>query len=330
LPSEVTLRARALVADRLPEARGLGLALAELIDEPEDFVAALREGFVRLADEEYAAGQRRVAPTMDPVIAVRMPLIAAVEGQLRKPLRQGSASSALWLAQRLAAEPEREIRLFSHVPLHRALPDDPERSWQLMRRLARAAADWISVDSLAGLYAQGILAEHFRWAELEQLVYSTDRWERRLVGSTVATIPHGLPRLRRQELARSPGLTLIKSLLGDAEPDVQKALSWGLRSWWEADPFGTRELIRNAAMRARSDNDGHRAWVVRDALTLPGIEPGFVAEIRAKLEGVRRSPAAPSTSIAAEVAGRFAGLDDLADSAIARQGERMGAAGAGR
>lgn len=324
MPSEVTLRARALVADRLPEARGLGLALAELIDEPEDFVAALREGFQRLADEAYATELARVAPTRDRVIGVRGPLQAAVEGQLRAPLRAASSSSALWLAQRLATEQEREIRLFSLFCLRRALPDDPERSWQLLRRLARAATDWISVDSLAGLYAHGILSEPFRWAELEQLVYSTVRWERRLVGSTVATIPHHLPRNRRGDLSPSPGLTLIKSLLGDAQPDVQKALSWALRSWWEIDPTATRDLIRSEAALARTSNDGQRAWVLRDALTLPGIEPGFIAEIRALLEGIRRSPGAPSTSIAAEVAARFAGLDELAESALAQQGARMG------
>jgi len=322
VPSEVTARAQALVAERLPEAQALGQTLVELIDEPDEFVQVLREGFRRLADDEYAAGQARVAPTTDPVIAVRSPLIAAVERQLRAPLRAGSASSALWLAQRLVTEPEREIRLFSIVPLRRSLPDDPERSWQVMRRLSRAAADWVSVDVLASLYAQGILAENFRWAELEQLVYSADRWERRLVGSTVANVPHGLPRNRRQELARTPGLTLIKSLIGDAEPDVQKALSWALRSWWEVDPFGTRELIRQEAMRARSENDGHRAWVLRDALTLPGIDSGFIEEIREQLDGVRRSPGAPSTSAASEIAAQFKGLDGLANAALAQQGTR--------
>lgn len=325
MTSEVTLRAQAIVADRLPEARGLGLALVELIDDPESFVMALREGFNRLADQEYATGQARVAPTTDPVIAVRAPLQAAVERQLRAPLRAASPSSALWLAQRLAAEPEREIRLFSLVPLRRALADDPERSWQLMRQLARVAADWISVDVLAGLYAAGIWREHYRWAELEQLVYSTDRWERRLVGSTVATVPHLLPRRRRAELARMPALTLIKSLIGDAEPDVQKSLSWALRSWWEVDPFGTRELIRSEALRARLDADGHRAWVVRDALTLPAIDSGFIADIRAQIEGVRRTAGADSTSTASEVARRFVGLDDLADAALRQQGDRMAA-----
>lgn len=323
MTSETTARAQALVAERLPEAQGLGRALVDLIDDPEEFVRVLRDGFRRLADDEYAAGQARVAPTTDPVIAVRSPLIAAVERQLRAPLRAASAASALWLAQRLVTEPEREIRLFSIVPLRRSLRDDPERSWQVMRKLARASADWVSVDVLAGLYAQGILAENFRWAELEQLVYSADRWERRLVGSTVANVPHGVPRQHRQELARTPGLTLIKSLIGDAEPDVQKALSWALRSWWEVDPFGTREFIRQEAMRARSENDGQRAWVLRDALTLPGIDTGFIEEIRDRLEGVRRTPGAPSTSAASEIAAQFKGLQELTGAAVAQQGSRF-------
>ncbi len=118
-------------------------------------------------------------------------------------------------------------------------------------------------------------------------------------------------------------MTLIKSLIGDAEPDVQKALSWALRSWWEVDPFGTREFIRQEAMRARSENDGHRAWVMRDALTLPGIDTGFIEEIRDRLEGVRRTPGAPSTSAAAEIAAQFKGLQELAGAAVAQQGSRF-------
>jgi 3-methyladenine DNA glycosylase AlkD len=326
LPSQVTARANALVAERLPEARGLGLALAELIDDPERFVAVLRDGLLRLSDEDYSAGLAGVAPTSDPVIAVRAPLQAACQRQLRRPLRQGSAASALSLAQRLAVEPEREMRLFSLLPLERALPADAERSWQLLRQLAGKAVDWISVDVLAGVYAAGILAEPFRWAELEQLVYSADRWERRLVGSTIASMPHQLPRARRQELARSPALTLIKSLIGDNEPDVQKALSWALRSWWNVDPFGTRELIRSEAHRAHTNDDGQRAWVLRDALSAPAIDAGFVAEIRAQLAGIRRRPGGAPTSTAAEVAARFAGnLHGLTDKALAQQGERMAA-----
>ena len=66
-----------------------------------------------------------------------------------------------------------------------------------MRRLARRAADWISVDELADLFAQGVLLERFRWAELEQLVYSSDKWERRLVGSTLARLPYEVPKHAR-------------------------------------------------------------------------------------------------------------------------------------
>ena len=322
MTSEVTARARALVAQRAPEARGLGTALAELIDEPEAFVTVLRDGFERLADAEYAADQERVAPGSGAVFGVRWPLIDAVARALRAALAEGSAASALWLAQRLATEEEREVRLFSHVCLRRSLPDDPERSWQLMRRLARAAGEWISVDSLADLYARGILAEPMRWAEVEQLVYSSRRWERRLVGSTVATVPYRIPAHRRAVLRSAPGLMLIKSLIGDAEPDVAKALSWALRSWHAVDPSTVEATLREEAERAVAADDGHRAWVVRDALTLPRLDPHFVQELRRRLAGVRRRPGAPSTSVAGEVAAAFTGLDPLSERSVAAQGER--------
>ena len=76
------------------------------------------------------------------------------------------------------------------------LPDDPERAWQVLRRIGREADDWITVDTLAAATAAGILREPYRWAELEQLVFSPIRWERRLVGSTIATLPARRPRAR--------------------------------------------------------------------------------------------------------------------------------------
>jgi 3-methyladenine DNA glycosylase AlkD len=322
VPSDVTARAQAFVAERLPEARGLGATLAELIDEPDEFVATMRDGFARLADPAYAAEQERVAPGSGAVFGVRQPLLGAVAGQIRPALRAGTSSSALYLAERLVTEEEREIVLFSHEPLARALPQDPERTWQLMRRLARRASDWISVDELAELYARGILLEKFRWAELEQLVYSADRWERRLVGSTVARLPFELSKARRSTLTSTPSLTLIKSLIGDAETDVQKALSWALRSWNEVDQAGVERFLRDEAETARSTDDGYRAWVVRDALTWPGTNPDLAAEVRKSLEGVRRR-GGPSTSAASEVASSFAGLEQLADQAVSIQGDRQ-------
>lgn len=324
MTSDATRRAEALVAERLPEARGLGVALAELIDEPEEFVRVLRDGLSRLADDAYAREQDRVAPRSGAIFGVRAPLLAAVSRQLREPLRDASAASALWLADRLASEDERELVLFSHVALERSLPDDPERSWQLMRQLGRSAADWIRVDTLAGLVAQGVLLERFRWAELEQLVFSSDHWERRLVGSTVARLPFELPKDRRAELSGSPGLTLIKSLIGDAEADVQKALSWALRSWLEVDPHGVREVLRSEAAQASRTDDGHRAWVLRDALSAPSLDEALRIEIRQRLVGIRRRPSQPSTSAAGAVATGFADLNALADKAVEQQGRRQG------
>jgi hypothetical protein len=196
-----------------------------------------------------------------------------------------------------------------------------------MRRLARRANNWIAVDELAELYAKGVLLEQFRWAELEQLVYSNDKWERRLVGSTIARLPFELPKSLRSQLAGTTGLMLIKSLIGDAETDVQKALSWALRSWNEVDQRGVEDFLVEEASDARRNNDGHRAWVLRDALTWPATDPRIAADVRQTLEGVRRSPGAPSTSAASAVAGSFAGLDQLSEQAVAMQGVRQRLAG---
>lgn len=304
-------------------ARGLGETLAELVDQPEEFVAVARDGLAALADAAYANEQERVTPGQGAIFGVRNPLLAAVARQLKASLKQGSDASALWLAERLVIEPEREFTILAHTCLLRSLPSDPERTWQLMRKLAHAAHEWISVDSLAALYAAGIVREHYRWAELEQLVYAASRWERRLVGATVAQLPQQLQRAERARLAGTPALALIRSLLGDAEPDVQKALSWALRSWLEVDATGVRELIRAEAADALRTNDGHKAWVLRDALSAPAVEPSFAAEIRARLEGLRRDARQPSTSQAAETARGFVGYERLTDAALQQQGARQ-------
>lgn len=321
MTSDVSARARAWVEERLPQARGLGQQLADLIDDPEGFVDALHDGFERLADAGYAAAQERVAPGSGAVIGVRWPLVRAVGRQLRGPLLDGSSASAISLAQRLVRSDVREIRLFATVPLEASLAGDPELTWQALRRLARAATDWISVDAMADLVARGIIAEPRRWAELEQLIYSTSRWERRLVGSTLARMPFQVPASERRTLDGIRGLMLIESMMGDADEQVQKALGWALREWTRVHPQGVAALLDAEATIAAREDDGHRAWVVRDALD---VQPGGAARtLRNRMASVRRRSGAPSTSRASAVAMEFVSALDSTDRAVQQQGKRM-------
>lgn len=327
MTSEVTERANALVAERLPEAGALGVELADLIDDPEAFTTALTAGLKHLSDEEYASHQDVIAPGSGPTIGVRGPFQAAVSRALRAALAESSSSSALWLAQRLARSEYREVRLFGLPCLRRALPDDPERCWQLMRRLARGANDWISVDSLADLFAVGILREPFRWAELEQLVYSDRRMERRLVASTLARLPHQLPRrLRRERLEATRALELIGTLMGDADDQVRKALGWALREWSDIDSEAVGRMLADEADLAARTDDGNRAWVIRDGMA--HLDPQYAEGLRNRLAGVRRRPNGPSTSRAHDVAAAFSTPAALADRAVAEQGERFARRGA--
>jgi 3-methyladenine DNA glycosylase AlkD len=313
----------AFVAAHLDQARALGERLAELIDQPDAYLAALTEGLERLTEPEYLEMVTRACPLTPAHYMVRGALADAVAKPVKAALREGSSISALQLAHRLVAANHRDLRLHALEPLRRALPEDPEMSWQLMRRLGHVAEDWIATDTLADLWARGILAEDFRWAELGQLLYSRRTYERRLAPATLATLPHRVPRARRESLrplAVERTLELLRQLMGDAEVMVQKALSWAIREWTPVDAEATVAFLQAETAIAAEHRDGARAWVIRDALSKQ--PPELATELRSRLEGVRRSAKAPSTSIASTHSAAFAAALDSSADAVAAQGDR--------
>ena len=305
-PSSPAERAQAFVAARLEAAAALGLRAGDEAQDPAAAAAILREGLTTLADPEYLDGQRRVAPGIGEVLGVRSPLLSAVAKGLRTATRRDRPDTRLDIADHLQRQGPLELHWLADGLIEHAIAAEPERAWQLVRREARAAADWITVDSLARVAARGILAEPYRWAELEQLAYSPSRWERRLAGSTVATIPFVDRRAGRTPAVVRHGLGIVGDLIGDAEPNVQKSLSWALRSLLLIDPSSVISFLEREASTAAATEDGHRAWVVRDTFEkLPDVT---VERLRATLAAVRKRPGAPSTSRASAAAAGFAGL----------------------
>jgi 3-methyladenine DNA glycosylase AlkD len=298
-----SVMAEEIVAGRQARAGTLGAALVDQLDEPERLAAKLAAAFRELADPAYQAGQAFVAPGIGPTYGVRTPLQVALRRGFERASRGASSAELLFVADRLLRAPERETRWFAIATLERTLAPEPERSWQLLRRAAGEADDWITVDTLARPYGKGILAEPYRWAELEQLTVSPSRWERRLVGSTIATMPSVNRRLGRTPETAGRALAVLATLIGDAEPDVQKALAWGYRSMAGIDGDAATRALEHEARLAAATRDGHRAWVVRESLSK--LAPGDAARIRAYLGDVRRRPNSPSTSTSAELAARF-------------------------
>lgn len=305
-PSPVTEAANAFVADRMLIAQALGRDLAERVQDPVALAAALQRGLAGLADPAYLEGQQLVAPGIGRSHGVRSPLLRSAIRSFVAATRTDSPTTLLLVADRLLKEPELEARWFAFGVLDRTLARETERTWQLIRRAGRDAADWITVDTLAHTVARGVLAEAFRWAELEQLVYAPSRWERRLVASTIATMPSASRTAGRRPDVAARGLALLGSLLGDAEPDVQKALSWAYRSMASVDHAATARALEAESVRAAGTRDGHRAWVIRDALSK--LDPVLAAEIRTRLAGIRRTAGALATSDAAVTAARFSSL----------------------
>jgi 3-methyladenine DNA glycosylase AlkD len=308
--SRATEHATAFVATHQDAAQRLGRSLAELVQDPDAFALALREGLAELADPAYLEGQRLVAPGIGTIHGVRSPLLAAISRGLRAGTRHDRPSTLLFVADRLLREPHLEAQWLAFGILERTLPSEPERTWQLLRRAARSAGDWITVDTLAHPFAAGVDLEPYRWSELEQLIYSPSRWERRLIGSTVATMTHGSRARRVGPDIVARAMPILSELMGDAEPDVQKALSWAYRSLAALDRAAVTVALRAETETATSAADGHRAWVIRD--TLPKLAPSDAEQLRDRLAGVRRRADAPATSRAAATAAAFGGLPDPA------------------
>ncbi len=309
--SAATAHAVAFVASHVDRAEALGASLADLTNDPDGLAIALTRGLRVLADPDYLAGQLRVAPGIGAIHGVRWPLLAAVQRGFRKVTKRDRVTPLLFIADRLFRERELEARWFAFGLLERTLGAETERTWQLLRRAAREAGDWITVDSLAHPYGIGIAAEPYRWAELEQLIYSSSRWERRLVGSTIATMTHADRRGGRDPEVATHALPLVAALMGDADPDVQKALSWAYRSLIGIDRAATEVALRTETERAALTSDGHRAWVIRDSLSK--LDSATATELRDALAGIRKRPGAPATSAAAEAIARFGQLPDPAE-----------------
>jgi 3-methyladenine DNA glycosylase AlkD len=298
--------AATIVAAREDRATELGRGLGAELSDPAGFAERLGAALRELADPEYRAGQAFVAPGIGPTHGVRTPLQVAVRKGFERASRRASTSELLLVADRLLREPEREAHWFAITTLQRTLGIEPERTWQLLRRAAAKADDWITVDTLAHPFGKGILAEPYRWAELEQLTVSPSRWERRLVGSTIATMPYVSRRAGREPEVAARSLPLLGTLIGDAEPDVQKALSWGYRSMALVDLPATTTALEREADLAAERGDGHRAWVVRDSLAK--LAPSDASRLKERLAGIRRRAGAPSTSEAAELRSRFGAM----------------------
>ena len=298
-------RSNAFVAAHRDEAGALAARLAPLVGRPDLFLHEAAAGFWALADPAYLAELERMVPGLGTAFGVRSPLLAPVHAAVRRAC-SGRPDEALWLAERTSRAAELEVRGLARTLLRAAIEADPERTWQQVRVLARSAGNWVDVDGLASVTALGVLLEPFRWAELAQLVYSPSPWERRLVASTVATLPFEVVPADRGRLADGPALELLDQLIGDADGYVQKALSWAIRSWARVDPAGVERFVSEQAERAADGRDGHRAWVLRDALG--ALPPDAAARIRPLLAGLRRIPDAPATSRASEAAAGFTTL----------------------
>src|SRR3954466_9995773 len=121
VPSVATERAVAFVTAHREAAERVGASLAEFMNDPDGFAAALTAGLRALSDPDYLGEQQRVAPGIGPVHGVRWPLLATVQRGFRNETRKDRPGPLLFVADRLFREPELEARWFAFGILERTL-----------------------------------------------------------------------------------------------------------------------------------------------------------------------------------------------------------------
>jgi hypothetical protein len=193
-PGATTVPAQAFVLGNRTAPTAWG---ARWLDSSTTRAARPRLGVgLRRLDPVYAEGTRQVTrhrsrpknhtPLLDDVFVAH-------------PGLQGSPGTGPVLADRLEREP---------VPSHAGSPSgfdrtiavDAERTWQVMRRAAGRAGNWICVDRLLGR-TRGVLLERHRWSELAAHVRSFD-------GSAARQLRHRADAVRAARWRtgrRSPG-----------------------------------------------------------------------------------------------------------------------------
>ena len=172
--------------------RALGAELAELVNDPDAFAARLDAGLRALADPDVPrrpARRRARASARSTASAGRSwPRSRAA---FRRATRRDRPTTLLFLADRLLREPDLGAALVRLRPprAHARRRDRADLAAPAPRRPRGRRLDHRRQPGPRRTRRRP--AEPYRWAELEQLVYSPSRWERRLVGSTIATMTHG-------------------------------------------------------------------------------------------------------------------------------------------
>ena len=213
-------------------------------------------------------------PGIGPTHGVRTPLQVAVRTRASSarraaPRPRSSCSSPTGSCASRSARPAGS----RSRPSQRTLAREPERTWQLLRR---AAAEARRLDH--GRHPRPPVRQGHPRRAVPLGRARAARPSRRRAGSAgssarrIATMPFVEP-ARRPRRPTSPrtACELLATLIGDAEPDVQKALSWAYRSMALVDLAGHDGRPRSArrsvaaAHRRRPPRLGRSATACRSS-----------------------------------------------------------------
>ena len=279
--SAATARADAFVADRRPRAEALGTRSPTRSTTRTRSRRALRQRprRARRSRVPRRPAARRPGPRPDPSASGRRcsrRSSAASSGHPRRSpdhpaVRRGSPVPRAARSRR-AGSPSASSSGRS--------TGEPERTWQLLRRAAREAGDWITVETSRDPYGAGIVAEPVplggaRAARL--LAVALGAAPRRLDDR------HDHPRStgdRRRRPGRRARTADPRSAHRRRRAGRPEGALVGVSLARAARRGGRRPRAARRGRPSRATADGHRAWVIRDSLAK--LDPADADELRTR------------------------------------------------
>lgn len=236
--------------------------LAEHVEDPRAFRSALRQLLEETGNHAYRAGRAVLAEAPLRGYNTPQPVLRAIAAALREPAA-AAPEAALTAADQLWRSRTFEEQLIAAQLLGLAAPDLPEK---VLKRIERWLLDLDDYKIADGLAREGF----FPLVRLNPARYLTDargwatspqKWARCFA---VAAL---LPVAQDRKFEDVPAiLSVLKEVMGDAEPDVRRGAVQVLRALSQRSPSEVRRFLRNQARQGGR----HTARIIKRVL--PGLD----------------------------------------------------------
>ncbi len=225
--------------------------------QPEATAKALRKYWLEFTPNKGIELIKAEQRQQFEAIGIPIPTLKAIGDEIARTARQ-DVNGFIPLARLLWDEYGREGRVVALVIFGAMELSEPQRLVPLLKGLCKQCASWEDADRLAMDAVEPIVRKYpDKWlSEMAAWLNDENKWVRRASITIIGRLPMKHAMLTKQ------CLELTERLLGDADMDVKKAVSFAIRICAKTDPKLACAFLKKQVPAA----DPVAAWVLCDVI----------------------------------------------------------------